>query len=350
MEAGLGAAAMTGKETSMKWYPAGLLLIGLLLGADKPAVPDQKAIQGTWSLVGKEIDGAKVSDKAVQDSRVTLTLQSNRAVLKSKGKFVSGDAFRLDPTKNPRQIICNFKDGKHVVGIYVLEGDTLKICRATGKAIPKGFETAKGEECWLLSRDRFKPVARGALDVTSGQVGEKDGYLTITHAQVRAQEQARTARASRLVFTYHGPTEQVSKLASGEVRHQIGLKLRTKNTCNLLYVMWRLDDKEFIAVAVKRNPGQSTHQECGDRGYMSIQPAFQETAGNFPSAKDGKPHTLEADVTKPDASKYELVVKADGKVVWRGLIEAKLLNDIDGPAGFRTDNARCTFKFYSLMP
>src|SRR5439155_5744914 len=100
----------------MKRYPAGLLLIGFLLGADKPAVPDQKAIQGTWSLVAKEVDGVKVSDKTVQDSKVTLTFQSNRAILKSKGKFLSGDAFRLDPAKSPRQMTCNFKEGRHSVG------------------------------------------------------------------------------------------------------------------------------------------------------------------------------------------------------------------------------------------
>ncbi len=334
----------------MNRYSIGWLLIGLLLGADKPPVPDQKAIQGTWALVGKETDGAAVDDQTVRDSKVTLTFQGNRATLKAKGKFVSGDAFRLDPAKTPRQITCNFKDGKHGVGIYHLEGDTLKICRAAGKTPPTGFETTKdgGEVCWILSRDRFKPVARNALEVTAGQVGEKDGYLVITHPEVRAQELAKTARAAKLVFTFQGPTEQQSKLASGEVRRQIGLKLRTRNTCNLLYIMWRLDDKEFIAVAVKRNPGQSTHQQCGANGYMSIAPTFQEKGALFPSAKDGKPHTLEAEITKPDATRYDLVVKADGKVVWRGSIDAKLLNDIDGPAGFRTDNGKFTFKFYSL--
>jgi hypothetical protein len=43
-------------------------------------------------------------------------------------------------------------------------------------------------------------------------------------------------------------------------------------------------------------------------------------------------------------------VKADGKVVWQGPIQAQLLDDIDGPAGLRSDNCSFTFKLYSLAP
>jgi len=33
-------------------------------------------------------------------------------------------------------------------------------------------------------------------------------------------------------------------------------------------------------------------------------------------------------------------VKADGHVVWKGAIDGTLLDDIDGPAGFRSDKRR----------
>jgi hypothetical protein len=199
--------------------------------------------------------------------------------------------------------------------------------------------------------DGFRQVARKNLEVTDGKVGEeRDGLLTIDSPAARAVDRARTAQAARLVFTFHGPTKQESKLASGEVVHQIGLKLRARNGCNLLYVMWKLDDRERIAVSVKRNPGQSAHKDCGANGYMNIRPAFQEKAERFPSARDGKSHTLEAAVSKLNRNRYELVVKADGMVVWRGPIDANLLDDIDGPAGFRSDNGMFTFKFYTLAP
>jgi hypothetical protein len=196
--------------------------------------------------------------------------------------------------------------------------------------------------------DGMKQVRRVALMVTDGQVNEnKGGFLTIDAPEVRATQLARTSKGARLEFTYQGPSKKESKLASGDVVHQIGLKLRSKDTCNLLYVMWKLEEKERIAVSVKRNPGQSTHKECGANGYMNIAPDFAEKPENLPSGKDGKSHTLEATVSKKDKESYALVVKADGKEVWKGTIEAKVLDDIDGPPGFRTDNGVFTFKFYS---
>lgn len=197
--------------------------------------------------------------------------------------------------------------------------------------------------------DGFKPVPRAALDVSDGQVGETaDGFLTIDSPEVRATEQAAGAKGARLTFVYRGATREVSKLASGAVAHQIGLKLRAKNTCNLLYAMWKLEGETTVAVSVKRNPGMSTHQECGANGYINVQPTFRVTRDKFPDAGDGKPHTLEARLFKHDANSFEFVVKADGAVAWEGSIDAALLNDIDGPAGFRTDNAAFTFRFASL--
>lgn len=198
--------------------------------------------------------------------------------------------------------------------------------------------------------DDFQAVSRAELAVTEGRVGEEGGDLTTDSPAARGVARAAGARAARLVFTYHGPTRQESKLASGETVHQIGLKLRAKNACNLLYVMWKLDGPERLAVSVKRNPGQSTSRDCGARGYASIKPTFAEKRARFPSGKDGKPHTLEAELSKPDADHYELVARADGKVVWRGRIEAELLDDVDGPAGFRTDNGVFTFRFFTLGP
>jgi hypothetical protein len=85
------------------------------------------------------------------------------------------------------------------------------------------------------------PVPRDDLQVSDGKVEEtKDGFLSISSPEVRAQHKGPPARAARLVFTYKGEPEQVAKLASGEVAHQVGLKLRAKDTCNVLYVMWKL--------------------------------------------------------------------------------------------------------------
>ena len=197
--------------------------------------------------------------------------------------------------------------------------------------------------------DGFHQVFRDALEVADGQIGQTtDGYLTINSPEVRATETAAGSKAVRLVFVFHGPSEQVAKLASGEVVHQIGLKLRAKNTCNLLYIMWKLEGDQQVVVSIKRNPGMSTHEECGASGYANVPAGFCAAKDKFPAARDGKPHTLEAQLMKIDAKSYELVAKADGNVVWEGPIEASHLDDVDGPAGFRTDNGVFTFQFYSL--
>jgi len=58
-------------------------------------------------------------------------------------------------------------------------------------------------------------------------------------------------------------------------------------------------------VSVKRNPGKSTHKEVGHTDYVNLKPAPRR-AGGAPIAKDGKPHTLEAEVSKLDEKTYEL--------------------------------------------
>jgi hypothetical protein len=70
-------------------------------------------------------------------------------------------------------------------------------------------------------------------------------------------------------FTYLGPTQEVSRLGNGEVRSQFGIKLRAQDTCNIVYIMWHFSPDQKIAVSVKRNPGQGTHEDCLDNGYIN---------------------------------------------------------------------------------
>jgi hypothetical protein len=79
-----------------------------------------------------------------------------------------------------------------------------------------------------------------------------------------------SGNAAELAFTYRGPTREVAHLGSGEVRQQIGLKLRAQNTCNVVYVMWYVAPGTGIHASVKANPGLRTHADCGDRGYIDL--------------------------------------------------------------------------------
>ena len=128
-------------------------------------------------------------------------------------------------------------------------------------------------------------------------------------------------------------------LANGELRRQIGLKLRAMNTCNVVYVMWHVDPSPGVFVSVKRNLGASTHEQCGARGYDNIPP--EESAKAAPLDRD-RPHVLRADLEGSS-----LRVTADGVVVWRGHLPIEVFA-IDGPAGIRSDNG--TFDFELRVP
>jgi len=147
------------------------------------------------------------------------------------------------------------------------------------------------------------------------------------------------AQAAEVRFRYLGPSRESKPLASGELRRQIGLKLRAQDTCNLLYVMWHIEPDSRIAVSIKRNPGKHTHQQCDAHGYINVQ--AKKSTEPMPVMAGGA-RVLRAEMNGP-----ELTVSADGKVVWDGLVGGL---DFDGPVGFRTDNGRFAFDYLVGRP
>ena len=181
-------------------------------------------------------------------------------------------------------------------------------------------------------------IGRDGFAVTSGVVRIlPDARLRIEGPEVRAVLRHRTAPAAAIRFRYLGPTAATKPLASGEVRRQIGLKLRAQDTCNLVYVMWHIEPDARIAVSIKRNPGQRTHVECGAHGYVTIRPQWSAPVA---AVRAGSAHTLRA-VLQAET----LAVWADGLLAWEGSLPPKLL-DFDGPVGLRTDNAAFELEFF----
>jgi hypothetical protein len=179
------------------------------------------------------------------------------------------------------------------------------------------------------------PVARGALRVTLGSIAERDGVLLVDSAKFRAVALRETPPVAELAFTYLGPTEgAAAALASGELRRQLGLKLRAADGCNLVYVMWRIDPKPGLVVSIKRNPGATTHAECGARGYRNVRPAS--------AVRLGRPEAGRAYVLRAELEGSRLRVLVDGQAVWDGDLGPESL-ELAGPVGLRTDNARVSF-------
>jgi hypothetical protein len=173
-------------------------------------------------------------------------------------------------------------------------------------------------------------VSDGKIDKAAG------GRLSVNSKEMRATlKHASPSQKVTLNFTYLGPTREISHLGSGEVRHQFGIKLKAQDTCNLVYVMWNFDTQK-IAVSVKLNPGQRTHEECLDHGYNNIKPRVSAAP---PALKADQPHTFSADLQGRD-----LTVTVDGVRVWQGTLLPVVLN-LKGPVGLRSDNAHVVFNF-----
>jgi hypothetical protein len=166
--------------------------------------------------------------------------------------------------------------------------------------------------------------------VESGRIDPGEGgKLSLRTAGVRAVCANTLGAAVDIAFTYRGPSKETAPLASGELRRQIGLKLRAQDTCNLVYVTWHVAPTTGIHVSVKLNPGQKTHAECADRGYRNVLPTSKRDVAPI---QVGERHTLAARI---DGSTLRVAV--DGAPAWEGTLPPEAFT-IDGPVGIRSDN------------
>jgi hypothetical protein len=158
---------------------------------------------------------------------------------------------------------------------------------------------------------------------------------------MRAYVNAPTPPFVEAQFTYLGSTGNESRLGSGELRRQFGLKLRAEDACNLVYAMWRIEPESKLVVSVKTNPGQRSSAECGNRGYRNIKP---RRSTPVPVLRPGASHTLRAEMNGD-----EMKVFADNSLVWEGSVGPDALR-FDGPVGMRSDNARLQIELRAGPP
>jgi hypothetical protein len=169
------------------------------------------------------------------------------------------------------------------------------------------------------------------LRVECGSIGGTKDLLAIRSACTRFVVGQEPRSGTSLVFAFLGPTRAEEPLASGELRRQIGVKLRARDTCNVVYVMWHIAPTSGVFVSVKSNPGMTEHTQCGDGGYINL----PTPPGNppVPLLSPGGRHTLEARI---DGTRLHVV--ADGVPAWDGALPPEAFS-FDGPVGLRSDNA-----------
>ncbi len=171
------------------------------------------------------------------------------------------------------------------------------------------------------------PVAPSDVCVTKGAMTD----ASIAEPTMRGYARGFGGDAASMTFTYQGETFETRALAGGQERRQLGLKLRAQDSCNVVYVMWRLDPKPKLDISVKINPLKKTHEECGADGYTKIRPRKKTFV---PAFEYGKSHTLRAEIVGDD-----LYAWIDDKLLFQGTLP-ETARVIHGPAGLRSDNVK----------
>ncbi len=128
------------------------------------AKSDTELIQGAWISTTIEMGAKQMSESFVKNSGLTITFQGKTAVSKPHraSVFFPLDVvgtFQLDPAQSPKSIdIVDINGSRTIPGIYILQGDTLKLGFAVDSARvgarPSEFTTQQGNALTVFTMKR----------------------------------------------------------------------------------------------------------------------------------------------------------------------------------------------------
>src|SRR5262249_23298626 len=125
--------------------------VALVMSAEgnqgETAKDELKNMEGTWLLVMSEQDGMQSDPNFVKNSKMII---KGNSMTVYGGKVKSSEAtITLNPAKKPKTIDASQTyggpKGTKYLGIYELDGDTLRICFGE-KQRPKDFTAKKGSK------------------------------------------------------------------------------------------------------------------------------------------------------------------------------------------------------------
>jgi RNA polymerase sigma-70 factor (ECF subfamily) len=123
------------KEPTELATKAGSGLLLFVLKREAPAKEEDKKtdkakLQGTWQAVSGEENGRPFQDTFLTKYKATFT--GDKVKLSAIDDSGEG-TYTLDPTKKPKTIDITIKENEKAIGIYEVEGDTLKLCMTEDK-------------------------------------------------------------------------------------------------------------------------------------------------------------------------------------------------------------------------
>lgn len=137
----------------------GLVVMGFVASQGNTADEAKSEFEGTWDLVSVERDG---KEQLVQKGTQMVTT-GNKFVLKAGDKIIVAGMFKFDASKKPKTVDVTYTEGpdkgKTLKGIYEVEGDTRRFCRAgtPEQERPTEFKTKAGTGGLASVYKRAKP-------------------------------------------------------------------------------------------------------------------------------------------------------------------------------------------------
>ena len=128
-------------------------------GSKPPTAADN--LQGTWTIVSSESDGRQNSESDL--GRGGWKIGTSTISTFKEGESGEELNYKLDPKQNPKSIdISKNNEKEKGYGIYVLEGDKLKVCVSgpSDKERPSKFEGGSGRALWIFQRGEPTVVLR----------------------------------------------------------------------------------------------------------------------------------------------------------------------------------------------
>jgi uncharacterized protein (TIGR03067 family) len=138
-----------------------VLVIAACLSAGAGAPPDaarqeMARLEGEWSMVSGEADGQPLPAEMVRTAR--RVAKDGETTVTIGGRLFMKARFTVDPAKTPKAIDYTMTDGptkgKIQLGIYELDGDTVRFCfAAPGMDRPADFKGGSGRALSVWKRN-----------------------------------------------------------------------------------------------------------------------------------------------------------------------------------------------------
>jgi RNA polymerase sigma factor (sigma-70 family) len=208
---------------------------------ETPAGKEAKWLAGEWRVRHVETDGeALFKDDDLKEARIVF--KDNKAEVKGfEVIFVRDFSFKLDPTKNPKEIDVTFLEGPEkgttFEGIYLVRKDEMRIClrlMTPELGRPKGYATVSGTTLYTfilepVDKKNLPPVhaapvpppARGKEPVAAEPLKSLAGRLVVGDPKPVAGAEGSRVSTVFVEITNNSSEQANIRIDTGDVKLQL---------------------------------------------------------------------------------------------------------------------------------